>query len=289
MTAGSIFLGALRPTMIRRPFGPTGVEVPVIGQGTWQLKDHRAAAEALRVGLDLGMTHVDTAELYRGSEETLAPVIAERRDAVFLVSKVLPRNASYRGTIEHCEASLRRLGIDHLDVYLQHAADGSHPISETMRAMGELIDRGKIRWAGVSNFDVDELEEAQSALGKHRLACDQVLYHLGARGVESDILPWCRKNKVALVGYSPFGSTNGFPSPRSKGGRVLAEVAAKLGKSPHQVALAFLTRDPMTFTIPKAEKVEHVRDNAGGAFALPRDAIHALDEAFPMKPGLSFL
>lgn len=275
--------------MEKRPFGPTGVDVPVIGQGTWQLKDHAAAAEALRVGLELGMTHIDTAELYTGSEKTLAPVIAGRRDEIFLVSKVLPRNASYHATIQHCEASLERLGTDRLDVYLQHWNDGTHPISETMRAMGELIDRGKIRWAGVSNFDVDELEEAKSALGKHRLACDQVLYHPAERGIESDIVPWCRKNKVAVVAYSPFGSRGGFPSERSQGGKALASVAARLGKTPRQVALAFVTRDPIVFTIPKAEKAEHVRENAGGAFALPKDALAQLEEAFPATPGLRFL
>jgi diketogulonate reductase-like aldo/keto reductase len=276
--------------MIRRAFGRTGVEVPVIGQGTWQLKDHKASAEALRVGLELGMTHIDTAELYRGSEQTIAPVIAGRREEVFLVSKVLPHNASYAGTIKHCEASLERLGTSYLDVYLQHWTDGSHPISETMRAMGELIDRGLIRWAGVSNFDVDELEEAKRALGKHRIACNQVLYHLEARGIEADVLPWCKKNDVALVGYSPFGSTNGFPSPRSKGGKVLSAVAKRLGKSERQVALAYLTREPALFTIPKAEKVEHVRDNAGGAFELPADAVVEIEEAFPMgRPGISYL
>ena len=269
--------------MMRRPFGTTGVDVPVIGQGTWQLRDHRAAADALRAGLELGMTHIDTAELYRGSEETIAPVIAARREGVFLVSKVLPRNASFSGTIAACEASRRRLGVDRIDVYLQHWNDGSHPISETMRAMGELIDRGWIRWAGVSNFDVEELEEAKAALGKHRLACDQVLYHLGARGIEEDVLPWCKRNGVALVGYSPFGSTNGFPSARSKGGKVLEAIATRLGKTPRQVALAFLTRDPACFTIPKAEKVEHVRENAGGAFALQKEDVAALDAAFPVK------
>ena len=275
--------------MMKRPFGPTGVDVVTVGQGTWQIKDKKAAGEALRVGLELGMTHIDTAELYRGSEEVIAPVIAGRREEVFLVSKVLPHHASHQGTLDACEASLKRLGTDHLDVYLQHWTDGSYPISETMRAMGELIDRGRIRWAGVSNFTVEEMEEAKSALGKHKLACNQVLYHLEERGIESDIVPWCRRNKVAVVGYSPFGSTNGFPSPRSKGGKVLAEVAARVGKTPHQVALAFLTRDPIVFAIPKAEKVEHVRDNAGGAFALPKDAIETLDEAFPMEPGLRFL
>lgn len=275
--------------MIHRPFGSTGVQVPVIGQGTWQLRDHAAAAKTLREGLDLGLTHIDTAELYRGSEATLAPVIAGRRNDLFLVSKVLPRNASYEGTLRACEASLERLGTDHLDVYLLHWHDGTHPIAETMRAMGELIDRGSIRFAGVSNFDVEELEEAKSALGKHRLACDQVLYHLQERGIESDVLPWCKRNGVALVGYSPFGSTRGFPSPTSSGGKVLEEIGRALGKTPRQVALAFLTREAPLFTIPKAEKVEHVRDNAGGAFALPREAMEKIEEAFPARAGLRFL
>lgn len=205
------------------------------------------------------------------------------------MSKVLPRNASYEGTIRACEKSLARLGTDHLDCYLLHWSDDAHPIEGTMRAMGELVDRGLTRAVGVSNLDVDELEVAKAALGKHRIACDQVLYHLGARGVESDILPWCKRNGVALVGYSPFGSRNGFPSATSKGGKVLADVAARLGKTPRQVALAFLTRDDAMFAIPKAEKAEHVRENAGGAFALPTWAVEEIDQAFPMRPGLSFL
>ena len=275
--------------MRTRPFGHTGVDVAVIGQGTWQLRDRKAAGEALRVGLDLGMTHVDTAELYTGSEQVIAPLLQDRRDEVFLVSKVLPRNASYKGTLEACERSLQRLQTDHLDVYLLHWNGGEHPVSETMRALGELADQGKTRFVGVSNFDVEELEEAKSHLGRHRLAENQVLYHLGERGVEAEILPWCRRNGVALVGYSPFGSTNGFPSPASKGGKALASVAQRLGKTPRQVALAFLTREEGTFTIPKAEKVEHVRDNAGGDFQLPEDAVEEIDRAFPMAPGLRFL
>jgi diketogulonate reductase-like aldo/keto reductase len=275
--------------MIRRPFGSTGVEVPIIGQGTWQIKDHQAAAEALRVGIDLGMTHIDTAELYTGSEKTIAPVITGCRDEVFLVSKVLPNHASFEGTQKAFAASLERLGTDHLDCYLQHWNDGSHPIEDTMRAMGGLLDTKKVRSIGVSNFDVEELEIAKSALGKHRLACDQVLYHLNERGIESDVGPWCKKNGVALVGYSPFGSRNGYPSSRSKGGKVLEEVAARLGKTPRQVTLAFLTREAHVFTIPKAEKVEHVRENAGGAFTLPEDAVEELDSAFPATPGLRFL
>lgn len=273
-----------------RRFGSTGVDVPVIGQGTWQLRDKHAALEALRVGLSLGMTHVDTAELYTGSEQVVAKALEGRsRDEVFLVSKVLPRNASYEGTIEHCEASLARLGVERLDVYLLHWWSDEHPIEETMRAMGELVDRGLTKHVGVSNLDVPELEAAKSALGRHRLACNQVLYSLTQRGVESDVLPWCKRHDVAVVAYSPFGSTGGFPSASSEGGRVLRDVAKRLGKTPHQVALAFLTRDPAVFAIPKAEKAEHVRDNAGGAFSLPEDAIEELDAAFEMTPGLSFL
>lgn len=275
--------------MLLRPFGRTGVEVSVVGQGTWQLRDARKAAEALRAGVDLGMTHVDTAELYRGSEQVIRDALGERRDELFLVSKVLPRHASFQGTLDACEQSLARLGTDRMDCYLLHWSDGSHPIGETMRAMGELVDKGKTRFVGVSNFDVDEMEEAKAALGRHRLACNQVLYHLEERGVESDVLPWCKRNGLALVAYSPFGSTNGFVDPRTARGKALAEVADKLGRTPRQVALAFLTRDPSVFAIPKAEKVEHVQENAGGAFALPTWAVEALDRAFPMEPGLRFL
>jgi diketogulonate reductase-like aldo/keto reductase len=275
--------------MRRRPFGSTGVEVPILGQGTWQIRDRRSAVEALRVGFDLGMTHVDTAELYRGSEETIAEALADKRDDLFLVSKVLPPHASFKGTLEACDKSLARLKTDRLDVYLQHWNDGSFLIEETMRAMGELIDRGKIRFAGISNFDVDELEEAKSALGRHRLACNQVYYSMTARGAEKDVLPWCKRNGVALVAYSPFGSTGGFPPESSKGGKALRDVAARLGKTPRQVALAFLARDPGVFVIPKAEKAAHVRENAGGDFDLPDDAAAELDRAFPAKGGLSFL
>ena len=276
-------------TIPRRPFGNARVPVPIIGQGTWQMKDKAAAADALRVGLDLGMTHVDTAELYTGSEDAIRPVIAGRRDEVFLVSKVLPRNASYEGTLKACQKSLDRLGTDHLDCYLLHWNGGEHPVSETMRALGELVDQGKTRSVGVSNFDVEELEDAKSALGRHKIACNQVLYHLQARGIESEILPWCKKNGVAVVGYSPFDSTNGFVNARSKGGELLAEIGKKHGKTPRQVALSFLTRDPSLFAIPKAEKAEHVRDNAGGAFTLAVEDVDAIDHAFPMKPGISFL
>lgn len=276
--------------MERRPFGHTGVPVPVIGQGTWQLRDARRAAEALRTGLDLDMTHLDTAELYRGSEEVIRVALQGRaRDDVFLVSKVLPQNAGYRGTLQACEASLRRLGTDHLDVYLLHWWDDAHALEDTMRAMAELADQGKTRWIGVSNFDVAELEQAQEALGtKYRLACDQVLYHLGRREPEAELLPFCRDRGIAIVAYSPLGGPGGgaFPRPGSREGGVLEAIGRKHGKTPRQVALRFLTRDPVVFAIPKAERAEHVRENAGGqGWALDEEDVLVLDAAFPRPRG----
>jgi diketogulonate reductase-like aldo/keto reductase len=268
----------------RRPFGTTGEEVPVIGQGTWQLRDPAKAIESLREGLARGMTHIDTAELYRGSEDVIREALRSvRRTSVFLVSKVLPHNASYEGTLRACEASLKRLGTDHLDAYLLHWW-GSQPIEETMRAMGELADRGKTRFIGVSNLDVAELEEAQAALGrKHRIVCDQVLYHLGDRGIEEELLPHCAAQGVAVVGYSPYGSSRGgFPQPEGPAWQALEQVGGRHGRTPRQVALRFLTRHPSVFTIPKSEQVEHVRENAGAAgWQLDAEDIALLDSAFP--------
>lgn len=268
--------------MITRPFGWTGVPVPVIGQGTWLIESGgRHAAEALRTGIDLGMTHLDTAEMYGNgeAEKLLAHAIAGRRDEVFLVSKVLPSNASFDGTLRACEASLRRLGVDHLDLYLLHWP-GSHPIAETMRAFERLVRDGMTRFVGVSNFDVEDLEAAERALRNERLAANQVLYHLGDRGIERRVIPWCNERGVAVVGYSPFGH-RGLPSPNSTGGRVLARVAQRRGRTPHQVVLNFLTRNGV-FTIPKSGNPEHVRENAGGVeWELEPEDIEEIDRAFP--------
>jgi diketogulonate reductase-like aldo/keto reductase len=266
-------------------FGWTGVRVPVIGQGTWEIDGSRqsTAIDAIRAGLDLGMTHVDTAEMYGGgrSEELVGEAIRGRRDEVFLASKVLPSNASYDGTLRACERSLRRLGVDCLDLYLLHW-ESSHPIGETMRALEKLVDDGLTRFIGVSNFDVPQVKAAQQALRHHRLASNQVLYHPGDRGIERRLLPYCREQEIALVGYSPFGSRGGFPKPGSRGGKALAEVASRHGVSPHQAVLQFLLRQPGVFTIPKAADPVHTRDNAA---ALDRpllpEALAALDRAFP--------
>jgi diketogulonate reductase-like aldo/keto reductase len=268
----------------RRAFGPTNVDVPVIGQGTWNLErdDRRAALAALRVGLDLGLTHVDTAEMYGTGrvEELVGAAIAGRRDEVFLASKVLPRNASFTATLSACEASLRRLGTDRLDLYLLHWP-GSHPLAETIRAFEQLVRDGKIRFWGVSNFAVDEMEEAQALAGPGRIACNQVLYHLEERAIEHAVLRWCHEWEVALVGYSPFGSGH-FPSASTPSGRVLTDIARAHGATPRQVALAFLVREPGTFTIPKASSLTHVRENAAAAdLRLSADDVCRLERAFP--------
>ncbi len=272
--------------MTTRPFGPTGVAVPVIGQGTWNIEgrgdQERRAIEALRLGLDLGLTHIDTAEMYGNgrAEELVAQAIAGRRHEVFLVSKVLPSNASCDGTIKACERSLTRLRTDHLDLYLLHWR-GRHPLRDTMRAMEALVADGKVRSVGVSNFDVAGVKEAQSALTKVRLACNQVLYHLGDRGIERTLIPYCQSQQMAVVAYSPFGQS-AFPGPRSAGGKVLAEVGARHGKTARQVALNFLARHPGVFVIPKAAKPEHVKENAGAdGFSLTAEDLAAIDRAFP--------
>ncbi len=242
----------------------------------------RRAVEALRVGIDLGLTHIDTAEMYGEglSEKLVGEAIAGRRDEVFLASKVLPSNASFDGTLRACERSLKRLRTDHLDLYLLHWK-GSYPLSETMRAMERLIDGGQIRFAGVSNFDVTDMEEAQDALGNHRLASNQVLYHLHERGIERSLIPYCEKHQIAVVGYTPFGREK-FPELDSPAGKVLVEIAQRNGRTVRQVILNFLTRFPHVFTIPKAGSVEHTRENAGGmGWMLSPDDIAAIDRAFP--------
>ncbi len=269
--------------MTKRPFGPTRREVAVIGQGTWQMEgdDRAGAVRALGVGLDLGLTHVDTAELYGSGrvESLVMDAIAGRRDEVFLVSKVMPPNATKKGTIRACEASLSRLGVERLDCYLLHWP-GSHPLEGTIDAFEALVASGKIASFGVSNFDEAELEEAVAIAGPGRIAENQVLYHLGERTIEHAVLPFCEEHGIAVVGYTPFGGGR-FPPP--EGEAVLRRIAASHGATMRQVALAFLTRRPSLFAIPKASREEHVRDNAGAiGLALSAEEIDAIDAAFPV-------
>ena len=277
--------------MLKRKFGWTGVDVPVIGMGTWMIEGRSRAAEsnaidAVRVGLDLGMNHIDTAEMYGNgrAEELVAEAVNGKRKEIFLVTKVLPTNASYEGTLNACKRSLKRLKTDIIDLYLLHWPSSQHPVEETMRAMEKLVDEGMIRFIGVSNFDVRQLNEAQSALKKYRIACNQVLYHLAYRGIERDLLPYCAENEIAIVGYSPFGHGT-FPSSQSIGGKVLAEIAKRHNCTVRQVALNFLTRCPNLFTIPKAANPDHVRENSGGAsedWKLSDEDIAAIERTFPL-------
>jgi diketogulonate reductase-like aldo/keto reductase len=267
-------------------FGPIERQIPVLGQGTWQIADRGAgaerSAEALRLGIRLGMTHIDTAELYGDAELIVGRVIKDLpRDQVFIVSKVLPQNASRKGTIEACKRSLRRLGVDYLDVYLIHWR-GRYPLAETLGALEQLVDDGLIRALGVSNFDVEDLEESLAALRRHPIACNQVLYHLQERSIEHAVLPFCLQHNVAVVAYSPFGHGQ-FLRPGSRGTRALEEIARRHNATPRQIALAFLTQREMTFTIPKASSEEHVRENAAaGDVELTGDDIAAIDAAFPL-------
>jgi diketogulonate reductase-like aldo/keto reductase len=262
-----------------RRFGPIARRVAVIGQGTWGMeRDRTAAVAALRRGLDAGMTHVDTAEMYGDGavEELVADAIEGRRDEVFLVSKVLPQNASRRGTVAACERSLARLRTDRLDLHLLHWP-GDHPLEDTFGAFEALRAAGKILAWGVSNFDTHDLAEAVRIAGAGRVACNQVLYHLRERAIEHEVIPVCAEHGIAVVSYSPFGSGR-FPDRD----RTLRAIADAHGATPRQVALRFLVRDPNVFAIPKASRLKHVLDNAAAAdLALDAGEVARIERAFP--------
>lgn len=267
--------------------------IPAIGQGTWNSeKDHASAVKALRRGLDLGLTHIDTAEMYGegASERVVGEAIGARRGEVFLVSKVLPSNANWAGTLKACERSLKNLGTDYLDVYLLHWR-GSVPLEETFAAFEELVKQGKIKAFGVSNFDVSDLEEAFQIPAGKKIVCNQVLYHLQERAVEAAVLPWCEKRDIAITAYSPFGQSD-FPGEKSAGGKVLAQIGASHGKTARQIALSFLVHSPQVVTIPKSSVVAHVEENAGAlGLELGPDEMKKINAAFPVrgKPHLPML
>lgn len=266
-----------------RQFGPTGHHISIVGQGSWEIDTNKRelAVEALRRGVDEGMTHIDTAEMYGDAELLIAEAIAGRRDEVFLVSKVLPQNASTGGVVEACERSLSRLRTDHLDCYLLHWR-GRIPLSETFEGFEQLVRSGKILSWGVSNFDATDLDEALHVAGPGRIACNQVLYNLEQRAIEHEVSPWCKRHGTAVVAYSPFGHGN-FTDERSPGGRVLVEIAEAHDATPRQVALAFLTRE--AFAIPKASSPEHAAQNAAaGDLKLSDGELASVDAAFPRGP-----
>jgi len=258
---------------------PSGKEVPVLGQGTWKMGEDSAKRlseiAALRLGLDLGMTLIDTAEMYGqgGSEELIAQAISGRRADVFLVSKVYPHNATRQGAVAACDRSLRRLKSDYLDLYLLHWR-GSVPLTETIDAFQSLKAAGKIRDYGVSNFDREDMEEAAAVPGGQAIATNQVLYNLMRRGVEWDLLPWCRQRKIPIMAYSPIEQ-----------GRLSSKVAAlarRRGVTPLQVALAWLLHQEGVIVIPKASSQPHVRENRAALdLTLTEADLAELDKLFP--------
>jgi diketogulonate reductase-like aldo/keto reductase len=265
-----------------RPFGNPARQVPVLGLGTWNLEqgDRVSAIAALRRGVDLGLSHVDTAEMYGSGkvEAIVGEALRGLRDRVFLVSKVLPANATYDGTLQACERSLKLLETDRLDCYLLHWPS-SHPLEGTIRAFEKLLKDGKIRSYGVSNFDVKGMENAVRLAGPGKIACNQVLYYLSERTVEHQVLPWCEERGIALVAYRPLGAQ------RFTSGKVLDEIAAARKATPRQIALAFLIRRKSVFAIPKSGSVAHMEENAAAvSLTLTDDEVRRIDAAFSPGP-----
>lgn len=260
---------------------PNGEAVPALGLGTWRMGESRNGFEeevaALRLGLDLGITLIDTAEMYGdgGSERVVAKAVEGRRDEVFIVSKVLPSNASRRGMIAACERSLKNLSTDRIDLYLLHWV-GSVPFEETVEAFERLKRDGKIRHWGVSNLDTDDMEDLAALHSGQNCQTDQVLYNLGARGPEFDLLPWCWRRSMPVMAYAPVGHGR---LARNGG---LDAVAARHGATPAQIALAWVLAQPGIIAIPKAVQLEHVRQNAAAAaIHLTAEDLTELDRAFP--------
>jgi diketogulonate reductase-like aldo/keto reductase len=263
---------------------PDGESIPAYGQGTWHMGESRSRnaeeAAALALGIDLGITLIDTAEMYGNgvAEEIVADAMGGNRDKLFIVSKVLPYNASKKGTIDACERSLRRLKTDRIDLYLLHWR-GSHPFAETLAGFEQLKQQGKIRHHGVSNFDRGDMDEWVSA-GGQSVASNQILYNLTRRGPEWEVIPWCRERNVSIMAYSPI------EQGRMLGHKALAEIGARHGATPAQVALAWLQRQDGMIVIPKASRQEHVRENLGALdLKLSDQDLADLDRAFPPPKG----
>ena len=269
---------------------PDGESVPAYGQGTWHMGETRSRfadeAAALKLGIDLGITLIDTAEMYGNgaAEEIVAEAAKGRRDKLFIVSKVLPYNASQRGTIDACERSLKRLKTDHIDLYLLHWR-GSYPFAETLAAFDKLRQQGKIRHHGVSNFDRRDLDEWTKLAAGGTVASNQILYNLTRRGPDWDLIPWCRQRNISIMAYSPI------EQGRMLSSATLAAVAARHGSAtPSQVALAWLLRRDGMIVIPKAANKEHVRENVGALdLALTDEDIAELETAFPPPKGRTAL
>jgi diketogulonate reductase-like aldo/keto reductase len=271
---------ALRHTTLR-----SGEVVPVLGQGTWGLAEGKHPWEqelvALRVGLDLGMTLIDTAEMYADgeAERLIGEAIKGRRDDVFLVDKVLPKNATRQGTVLACEQSLRRLGTDSIDLYLLHWREHI-PLQETVAGFTQLAEDGKIENWGVSNFDIADMEELQNISKGQDVATDQVLYNLIRRGIEFDLLPWCHQRDIPIMAYSPIEQGRLLDNP------TLVDIAVEHSATPAQIALAWVLRHDKTIAIPRSGTVEHVKDNRRALeIRLTREELEQLDVVFPPPTG----
>lgn len=270
---------ALAP--VRTTTFPSGAAVPVLGQGTWHMAEdprlHDQEVTALRSGLDLGLTLIDTAEMYAdgAAEELVGEAIAGRRKDVFLVSKVLPHNATRKGTVVACERSLRRLGTDHLDLYLLHWRE-TVPLEETIEGFESLVQSGRIRHWGVSNFDLSDMEELIETPGGDAVQTDQVLYNLTRRGIEYNLLPWCEERALPIMAYSPI------EQGRLLGNSTLQLIAEQHDATPAQIALAWVLRRERVIAIPRASKVEHVQENrAALEIQLTQNDLTMLDQVFP--------
>lgn len=265
---------------------PSGRPIPVLGQGTWNMGEdparEQAEIAAIQLGIDLGMTLIDTAEMYGegGSESMIGKAIAGRRDEVFLVSKVYPHNANFEGAQAACERSLKRLKVEQLDLYLLHWP-GCFAMDETVDAFEALKKAGKIAEYGISNFDLEGFQDAVSLAPPKAMATDQVLYNLNRRGIEFDLLPWCREQGIPLMAYSPLDSDR--PAQRQMlDVPALKAIAAAHGATPAQIALAWVLHQDGVVAIPKAVKPEHVRANRAALdIKLSAQDLHALDAAFP--------
>ena len=263
-----------------KELGRTGVMVPEIGLGTWKYSG--GSAPLLR-GIDLGATLIDTAEMYR-TEDAVGQAIAGRRDDVFLATKVLGSHLRYDQVLRAADESLRRLAVDCIDLYQIHWSNRSVPISETMRAMEELIDAGKVRYVGVSNFSVNELQEAQEVMTKHPIVSNQVLYNLNSRRIEHDLLPYCQENGITVMAYTPLADGSLASSPRfrhNQKSQALDQVSAETGKTRSQVALNWCTSRPNVIAIPKSNRIDRTEENCGASgWRLSEEQVQLLDEVF---------
>ena len=264
----------------------SGRSMPVLGQGTWRMGEdasrRKLEVDALRLGLDLGMNLIDTAEMYGegGAEEVVGEAIAGRREEVFIVSKVYPHNATLRGVLQACERSLRRLQTDYIDVYLLHWR-GDVPLAETLEAFQLLREQGSILDYGVSNFDVDDMEEAFAIPDGDEIVTNQVLYSLLYRGIEWELIPWSRERRIPIMAYSPVGHN---PAEQKKlfGNRTIKEIAARHNATPAQVALAWCLRHPDMVVIPKSSNPDHIRENRAALdLQLTERDFEELDKALP--------